>query len=52
MARMAKAKWAGYMVVGEQPNQTASGQHHEKLGFYFESARKPLENFEQGRSMM
>lgn len=51
-ARMAKVKWAEYVVVDEQPDQTASGQYHEKLGFNFESAGKPLENFEQGSSMM
>lgn len=49
---MAKTRWAWYAVVDEQPNQIASGKHHEKLGFYFECPGKPLENFEQGSNMM
>lgn len=51
-ARMAEVKWAGYVVVDEQPDQTANGQQHEKLGLNFESSGKPLENFDQGSSMM
>lgn len=49
---MAKVKWAEYVVVDEWPDETASGQHHEKLGLNFESSGKLLENFEQGSSMM
>lgn len=49
---MAKVKWTGYVVVDEQPDQTANGQNHEKLGLNFEISAKPLENFDQGSNMM